>query len=123
MAVNAATVDDVAYVGFVLGPGGDALQMLGLAVGCPRVGARVRIIVPEIPSSVAFAERCHAAGSSASGARSSGPATRASPGPAVGAAAASIGEGADRPLPHRRFLAAAQRPCSASSCSAIAGAS
>ena len=34
---------EIVYVGFLIGHGGDALQMLGLAHGVSRIGARVRI--------------------------------------------------------------------------------
>jgi glycosyltransferase involved in cell wall biosynthesis len=57
MADGAETAD-IAYIGFVLGHGGDALQMLDLANGMRDVGARVRIIVPEVESSVTFKARC-----------------------------------------------------------------
>lgn len=53
---------DVTYVGFLLGHGGDALQMLDLAEGMQRGGARVRIIVPATPESVVFAERAQHVG-------------------------------------------------------------
>jgi glycosyltransferase involved in cell wall biosynthesis len=49
---------DVVYVGLLLGHGGDALQMLTLADGVRRRGARVQVIVPATPQSVSFAERC-----------------------------------------------------------------
>ena len=47
MAVH-GPVADVAYIGFVLGHGGDALQMLDLAHGIRDRGARVRLIVPDL---------------------------------------------------------------------------
>lgn len=47
---------DILYVGFVLGHGGDANQMLELAAGAAARGKRVRIIVPILPTTVAFAE-------------------------------------------------------------------
>jgi glycosyltransferase involved in cell wall biosynthesis len=49
---------DVAYVGFLLGHGGDALQMLALADGVQRNGGRSRIIVPASEHSVTFQARC-----------------------------------------------------------------
>ena len=53
---------EIEYVGFLLGHGGDALQMLALANGMHERGTRVHITVPSIPSSVTFAERCDALG-------------------------------------------------------------
>jgi glycosyltransferase involved in cell wall biosynthesis len=53
---------DVTYIGFLLGHGGDALQMLGLAQGVADRGARVRIIVPAIDESVGFEQRCRLLG-------------------------------------------------------------
>jgi glycosyltransferase involved in cell wall biosynthesis len=52
----------VAYVGFLLGHGGDALQMLALAHGVQEAGRRVRIILPAVESSVTFKNRCDALG-------------------------------------------------------------
>jgi glycosyltransferase involved in cell wall biosynthesis len=49
---------DIAYIGFVLGHGGDALQMLDLAHGMQSEGAGVRIFVPELESSLTFKARC-----------------------------------------------------------------
>jgi glycosyltransferase involved in cell wall biosynthesis len=51
---------DVAYVGFLLGHGGDALQMLSLAKGIRDRGARVRLVVPAVEHSEGFSERCAA---------------------------------------------------------------
>ena len=48
---------DVVYVGFLTGHGGDANQMLLLADGMHRDGARVKVIVPRAETSVGFAER------------------------------------------------------------------
>lgn len=62
MATPATQEIDVVYVGFLTGHGGDALQMLGLAKGMKNLGAHVRIVVPALPSSLAFKERCHALG-------------------------------------------------------------
>jgi glycosyltransferase involved in cell wall biosynthesis len=53
---------DVTYLGFLLGHGGDALQMLELARGVHRAGGAVRIVVPELESSVTLKERCAALG-------------------------------------------------------------
>lgn len=53
---------DVTYVGFLLGHGGDALQMLELAKGIQADGGRVRIVVPELESSLSLKERCDALG-------------------------------------------------------------
>jgi glycosyltransferase involved in cell wall biosynthesis len=48
---------DITYVGFVLGHGGDALQMLRLASAADATGRSVRLIVPELDESVTFAAR------------------------------------------------------------------
>src|SRR2546429_295943 len=48
---------DVLYVGFLLGHGGDAVQMLELAAGMSARGVRVRVVVPELDTSVELAER------------------------------------------------------------------
>ncbi len=48
---------DVLYVGFVLGHGGDAVQMLDLAAEVAARGLRVRIVVPDLPTTRIFAER------------------------------------------------------------------
>ena len=53
---------DVLYMGFVTGEGGDALQMLDLASGVAARGARVRIVVPHVPTTEGFAERCRERG-------------------------------------------------------------
>lgn len=58
MTKTGTAVGDVVYVGFVLGHGGDALQMLDLAHGMRDSGAAVRIIVPELESSVSLNQRC-----------------------------------------------------------------
>jgi glycosyltransferase involved in cell wall biosynthesis len=50
---------DVAYIGFVSGHGGDALQMLALATGVAAAGRSVRIIVPDdVETTRSFAQRC-----------------------------------------------------------------
>jgi glycosyltransferase involved in cell wall biosynthesis len=49
---------DVVYVGFLTGHGGDAVQMLLLADGMHRRGAKVRVVVPAVDTSIGFAERC-----------------------------------------------------------------
>lgn len=53
---------DITYFGFLLGHGGDALQMLELARGMRRLGAVVDMIVPAVPESETFAERAAALG-------------------------------------------------------------
>jgi glycosyltransferase involved in cell wall biosynthesis len=53
---------DVTYVGFLLGHGGDALQMLDLANGIKNRGARVKIVLPALDTSVKFKERCDVLG-------------------------------------------------------------
>ena len=53
---------DVTYIGFLLGHGGDALQMLSLAEAVQSSGARVKVIVPAVETSETFAERCRAVG-------------------------------------------------------------
>jgi glycosyltransferase involved in cell wall biosynthesis len=53
---------DVTYIGFLLGHGGDALQMLELAKGIHADGGGVRIVVPELESSLTLKERCDALG-------------------------------------------------------------
>ncbi len=55
-------VKDILYVGYVLGHGGDAIQMLELAAGAMERGHRVKIIVPALETSLEFAERCRARG-------------------------------------------------------------
>ena len=62
MASPQSDTAEIEYVGFLLGHGGDALQMLALANGMHERGTRVHITVPSIPSSVTFAERCDALG-------------------------------------------------------------
>jgi glycosyltransferase involved in cell wall biosynthesis len=53
---------DVTLIGFLLGHGGDALQMLELAKGIHGAGDGVRIVVPKLESSVTLKERCDALG-------------------------------------------------------------
>ena len=53
---------DVVYIGFVLGHGGDALQMLALADGVQGRGSRVKIVVPAGEHSVTYKQRCEDAG-------------------------------------------------------------
>ena len=53
---------DILYVGFLLGHGGDALQMMELASGMMRRGRNVKIIVPKLPTSIEFAETCRKRG-------------------------------------------------------------
>jgi glycosyltransferase involved in cell wall biosynthesis len=61
-ALAATSLVDVAYVGLLLGHGGDALQMLDLANGIQQRGARVHITLPAVPTSVTFKERCDTLG-------------------------------------------------------------
>ncbi len=49
---------EILYVGFLLGHGGDAVQMLALAAGMVSRGHRVNVVVPELETSIGFAERC-----------------------------------------------------------------
>jgi glycosyltransferase involved in cell wall biosynthesis len=53
---------DVAYVGFLLGHGGDAIQMLALAEGMARLDARVGIVVPSNDYTVTLKQRCETVG-------------------------------------------------------------
>jgi glycosyltransferase involved in cell wall biosynthesis len=62
VAARARRQLDVVYVGFVLGHGGDAVQMLALANGVKELGARVKVVVPAIDTTVTFSERCEALG-------------------------------------------------------------
>lgn len=48
---------EIVYIGFVLGHGGDARQMLDLAYGMAAQGRRVRIVVPALETTVRFAEQ------------------------------------------------------------------
>jgi glycosyltransferase involved in cell wall biosynthesis len=47
---------DILYIGFLLGHGGDALQMLELASGMASRGARVRLVVPELETTKGLAQ-------------------------------------------------------------------
>jgi glycosyltransferase involved in cell wall biosynthesis len=58
MSRSVGSTHDVTYVGFLTGHGGDAVQMLHLARGVHERGARVRIVVPAVETSVGFAEQC-----------------------------------------------------------------
>ncbi len=49
---------DILYLGLIMGHGGDAVQMLELATGMAARGKRVKIVVPALETSIAFAERC-----------------------------------------------------------------
>jgi glycosyltransferase involved in cell wall biosynthesis len=60
--VDPGRAGDVTYIGFVLGHGGDALQMLELANGMKNRGTDVSIVVPAVETSVNFKERCDALG-------------------------------------------------------------
>lgn len=48
---------DILYVGFLLGHGGDAVQMLELASGMARRGRRVKLVVPALETSLQLVER------------------------------------------------------------------
>ena len=48
---------DILYIGFVLGHGGDAAQMLDLASSMAARGRRVRVIVPDLPTTAGLALR------------------------------------------------------------------
>jgi glycosyltransferase involved in cell wall biosynthesis len=52
----------ITYLGFVLGHGGDALQMATLARGMQALGADVEIEVPSNAENALFVERCAALG-------------------------------------------------------------
>ncbi len=52
----------IVYFGFVLGHGGDAIQMLELAHGMQQRGRRVRIVVPRIPTTEGLAADAAARG-------------------------------------------------------------
>ena len=52
----------ITYLGFVLGHGGDALQMLSLAHGMRELGSDVEILVPSDAHNKQFVERCDAIG-------------------------------------------------------------
>jgi glycosyltransferase involved in cell wall biosynthesis len=53
---------DILYIGFLLGHGGDAMQMLELATGMAKRGQRVKLVVPELETSVALGELCRERG-------------------------------------------------------------
>src|SRR6266508_6012575 len=57
-SVASGATTDVAYVAFVVGHGGDALQMLALARGVQEHGARVKIVVPATEETVILQRRC-----------------------------------------------------------------
>ncbi len=50
----------ILFVGFITGIGGDAVQMLDLAVGMRDRGQDVRIALPEVDATAGFADRCRA---------------------------------------------------------------
>lgn len=58
MTIDAPEQHDITYVGFLTGHGGDAVQMLHLGHGMQRRGARVKMVVPEVDTSIGFAEQC-----------------------------------------------------------------
>src|SRR5437762_6046878 len=49
---------EIMYIGFLLGHGGDAMQMLELATGMAARGRRVKLVVPELETSISFAQLC-----------------------------------------------------------------
>jgi len=49
---------EILYVGFLLGHGGDAIQMLDLASGMAARGRRVKAVVPLLDTCIPFVERC-----------------------------------------------------------------
>lgn len=53
---------DILYLGFVLGHGGDALQMLELACGMQALGKRVKVMVPRLETSESLESRCQERG-------------------------------------------------------------
>lgn len=53
---------EIIYIGFLLGHGGDALQMLDLATGMAARGRRVKLVVPELETSVGLAQQCRERG-------------------------------------------------------------
>jgi len=48
---------DIIFIGFVLGHGGDAAQMLELAAGMQSRGKRVKVVVPDLPTTQLFAQQ------------------------------------------------------------------
>lgn len=52
-----ASPPEITYVGFVIGSGGDAIQMLRLASAVQDGGRSVSLIVPEVEETVTFATR------------------------------------------------------------------
>jgi glycosyltransferase involved in cell wall biosynthesis len=53
---------EIMYIGFLLGHGGDAMQMLELATGMAVSGRRVKLVVPELETSVSLARLCRERG-------------------------------------------------------------
>jgi len=53
---------DILYAGFVLGHGGDAIQMVELAAEIGRRGLQTRILVPELPTTLVVEERARSLG-------------------------------------------------------------
>ena len=58
MRVNVNSDVEILYIGFLLGHGGDAMQMLDLATGMAARGHRVKLVVPELDTSVSLARLC-----------------------------------------------------------------
>jgi glycosyltransferase involved in cell wall biosynthesis len=58
LPLNGADQPDILYLGFLTGNGGDAMAMLDLATGIAARGRRVKLVVPELESSVALVELC-----------------------------------------------------------------
>jgi glycosyltransferase involved in cell wall biosynthesis len=57
-----ATNQEVVHIGFVTGDGGDAIQIMELSAELIRKGWSARIVVPQLETTGAFVERCHAQG-------------------------------------------------------------
>src|SRR5437763_13310028 len=53
---------EILYVGFILGHGGDAIQMLELASGMAARGRKVKVLVPTLETCIPFVERCRERG-------------------------------------------------------------
>jgi glycosyltransferase involved in cell wall biosynthesis len=58
MPLTTSDRPDIVYVGFLTGHGGDAVQMLHLGAGMHQLGARVKMVVPKVETSIGFAEHC-----------------------------------------------------------------
>jgi len=53
---------DIVYIGFLLGHGGDAMLMLDLATGMAARGHPIKLVVPQLETSVSLAELCQERG-------------------------------------------------------------